>query len=155
MKGIVSRLRTLFPITSLVNLGVTFHCTPSRDCLVVCIISWNLVVVVRRRSLTRLSQRLPVKFNLAPALFAMRLACQILVSPKFLELDSVHVLPTDVPLQSVCHEPQSTSLNPVWTLIPNLLTAASYCSVFSVIFASTLFVSVQVSESGFIFISPE
>ena len=168
MKGIMSRLTILSPNDSVVTFGVTCHWIPSLDLPVVIIISSNVVLSVKVTPSTTLplSTHWPLLTTPAVAPFATWTVCDVIftlsawgiwskaIFPKFLEVSSLHVLETVSDTQSVSQAPQSTSLNPVWTSIPNSATAASYSLVFSITFASKRFVSVQVSESGFKVILP-
>ena len=162
MKGTISRLTSFSPITSEVSTGVTFIWIPSLDWRVVWSISLNVVVTLRW---TFLRERLLPRprmlifggsWNLPPRRVPKR-RMKVLVDifPKFDTAVLVNEFTTCWPAQSVCHEPHCCSPRPVWVSIPNSLTAWSYSSVFMITLASTNFVSVQVSESGFNLILPE
>ena len=158
MKGITSRLTILSPNDVDVTTGLTLYWTPCLDLCVPTSISWNVVLVIIAASLTRSSpEKLAPCWGIVFVKFccvAILLASAILNVPKLFWFDSVNVSLTVSPTKSVCHPPQSTSLNPVWTLIPKSETAASYAPVSLIIFALILFVSVQVSESGLNLILP-
>ena len=153
MKGIISRLTILSPKEVDVTTGLTWYWTPSLDWCVPTSTSWNVVFVRIAASVMKSSpEKLPPwAWGMVFVIFwfdAISLASALVIVPKFCLLDSVHVFWTVSPMKSVCQPPQSTSLNPVWTSIPNSWIAWSYSPVCSITFASSFFVSVQVSESG-------
>ena len=158
MKGIISRLTILSPNDVDVTTGLTLYWTPCLDECVPTSTSWNVVLVTIAVSLIRSS---PEKFEPCWGMVFVKFCCvaTLLASeidnvPKLVWFDSVNVSLTVSPIKSVCHPAQSTSLNPVWTLIPKSETAASYAPVSLIKFALILFVSVQVSESGVNLILP-
>ena len=174
----ISRLKVLSPKDWFVIWGVTRHARPCLDCWVVTSTSWNLLKVCNLALRIALSSGtlLPllsltegVKGGLDPPRLLLRIRkswklnlVSVLggselraIVPKFDHDSSSQVLVTLSEDQSDCQEPHSASPKPVWVSIPNLATAASYSSVFSIMFASTRFVSVQTSDSGFIAIDPE
>ena len=177
IKGIISRLKVLSPKDSFVIWGVTRHARPCLDCWVVTSTSWNLLKVCNlalriARSAGSLLPLLSLTMSPLGGLDPPRLLLRIrkfwkvnlswarglpstAIFPKFCHDSSSQVLVTLSEDQSDCQEPHSASPNPVWVSTPNLATAASYSSVFSIMFAFTRFVSVQTSDSGFIAIDPE
>ena len=155
----MSRLIILSPNDVDVTTGLTWYWTPSLDWCVLTSTSWNVVLVRIAASETKSSAEKfpPLPWGIVFVIFcsvAMLLASATVILPKFCLFDSDHVSWTLSPTKSVCHPPQSTSLNPVWTSIPNSWIAWSYSPVCSITFALSLFVSVQVSESGFNLMSP-
>ena len=159
MKGIISRLTILSPNDVDVTTGLTLYWTPVLDSCVPISTSWNVVLVIIAVSeiISSLEKFPPWAWGIVFVKFcsvAILLASAAVKLPKFWRSVSVYVFSTFSPTKSVCQEPQSTSLNPVWASIPNSSIAWSYSAVCSITFASSLFVSVQVSESGFNLISP-
>ena len=163
MKGTISRLTSFSPITSEVSTGVTFIWIPSLDWRVVWSISLNVVSTLRWTFLITLLLPIPPlilifggSWNLPPRRLANRLRNLLaLIFPLFWTEVLVNEFTTCWPAQSVCHEPHCASPRPVWVSIPKSRTAISYSDVFMTTLASTNFVSVQVSESGFNLILPE
>ena len=165
MKGIISRLRVLSPRDCSLTFGVTWYWIPSLDCWLVVIVSWYVCVVFNTVSAilpSPFGNHFPFnfftiaklatcwRFNFTPG--GRSLGSTI---PNCFSVVSVQVLSTASDVQFVSHAPQFTSLNPVCSSIPNIATVLSYIAVSTVTFASTLFVSIQMSESGEISMSPE